>query len=117
MHMLEEAGLDSQFVRFRITMVKGFLEQTLPQYTGDKIALLHLDVDLHDSYRVALEQLYPKVVPGGIILFDEYMNTAEYEKFPGARKAIDDFFAGREPILRDPLCGKYYAIKQGEAGP
>ncbi len=44
---------------------------------------------------------------------EEYMNTMEHDKFPGAKKAIDEFFKGRaERIIRDPMTGEHYAIKQ-----
>ena len=56
-----------------------------------------------------------KVVPGGIIAFDEYMGTWEHESFPGARQAIDEFLTGRglnpETIERDQGFGKYYFVK------
>ena len=34
--------------------------------------------------------MYPKVVQNGIIVFDEYLDQ---KNFPGAIKAIDDFFS------------------------
>ena len=32
------------------------------------------------------------MVPGGIILFDEYKSPTQLKNFPGAAKAIDEFF-------------------------
>ena len=113
--MLSNAGLEKFWLASQITLVKGFFEESLIKYTGEKIALLHLDVDLYSSYQVALESLYSRVVTGGIIAFDEYMGTKEHYKFPGAKKAIDEFFKGRKVnILRDPIWGKYYLIKSDE---
>lgn len=106
-------GLDDQFISSRLEIVKGFFEQTLATSKVSKIALLHLDVDLYQSYKVCLEQLFPRVVKGGIVLFDEYMNKDEYIKFPGAKKAIDEYFKNTDyKISRDPTYGKYYLVKE-----
>lgn len=110
--LLDSAGLPEPWVRSHVTLVRGFFSETLHKYTGDKIALLHVDVDLYQSYKDVLEQLYDKVVPGGVVAFDEYMNTLEHEKFPGAKAAIDEFFAERHvSIQRDVASGKYFLIK------
>ncbi len=107
------AGLPVEFVRSQITLIKGFFNESLSKYRGEGIALLHLDGDLYESYKDPLRMLYPKVAPGGIILFDEYLNTTEHTKYPGAQKAIDEFFGDRiKNIKRDVSTGKYYIIKE-----
>jgi len=76
-----------------VHVIKGFFEDTIPDsYTDKEIAILHLDCDLYNSYKVCLEGLYEKVVPGGLILFDEYKSPQQLKSFPGASKAIDSFF-------------------------
>lgn len=52
----------------------------------DKIALLRLDTDWHDSTKCELDILYPKVVSGGSIIIDDYGH------WRGCRKAVDDYF-------------------------
>jgi len=71
LRVLKDGRVPEQTIRSRVRLVKGFFKDTLPQYQG-RIALLHLDCDLYESYKVALEDLYDKVVPGGIMMFDEY---------------------------------------------
>jgi hypothetical protein len=94
-------------------VTKGYFEDTLAKSNIGKIALLHLDVDLYGSYKTCLEALYHKVVPGGVILFDEYKQKDTQEVFPGAAKAIDEFFAGKpEKIEYDKAHDKYYTVKQ-----
>jgi hypothetical protein len=110
--LIINAGFPPDWARTQITLVKGFFNESLSKYIGEKIALLHLDVDLYQSYNDSLEALYDKVQPGGVIAFDEYMSTYEYLNFPGARKAIDGFFENKNvKIIQDKVFGKYYTIK------
>lgn len=111
-NLLLESGLPGEWVRARLTLVKGFFEESLPKYVGSQIALLHIDADLYQSYKTALEILYPQVCPGGVIAFDEYMGTWEHHGFPGAKKAVDEFLADQKlAVQRDPYFGKYYVVK------
>lgn len=96
----------------RLRLVAGFFDATLPKAQIGPIALLHLDVDLYASYKTCLEELYSKVVPGGLILFDEYKQGNVQEVFPGAAKAIDEFLADKpEKPQLDPIANKYYLRK------
>ncbi len=73
-------------------LVAGNILQTLPQYAADhpelKIALLHVDVDVYDATKCILENLFERVVPGGIVMLDDY-GSAE-----GETNAVDEFLAG-----------------------
>jgi hypothetical protein len=112
--MLVGAGFADLWLRTRVTLVKGFFEESLAKYTGDEIALLHIDADLYESYKTVLEDLYGKVRPGGVIAFDEYMGSFEHHGFPGAKKAVDEFFADKDAtIQRDEAFGKYFVVKPG----
>lgn len=54
------------------------------------IALLHLDVvDLFESTRAALACFTPYLVPGGVVLVDDYTTV----DCPGVRVAVDSFAA------------------------
>lgn len=110
-HVLEElklARLDEEFISSNITLIPGEFSQTLPSIKGP-IALLHIDVDIYGSYKTVLEHLYDHVAPGGIIAFDEYRLT----NWPGATKAIDEFFEDKpEKIVRSSLAEKYYIVKE-----
>tara|TARA_B110000977_G_scaffold164757_1_gene211499 strand:+ start:110 stop:787 length:678 start_codon:yes stop_codon:yes gene_type:complete len=72
-------------------LVKGNVFETLPKYLSDnpetKIALLHLDMDVKEPTDFALELLYDRLVPGGIIVFDDYNAVA------GATISADKFVA------------------------
>jgi len=105
-------GFKTQWIASRVKVVKGFFKDTIPNTDVPKIALLHLDVDLYDSYKTCLHYLFPKVVKGGVVLFDEYENGSENIKFPGAKKAIDEYFEHtNHRLLRDRHSGKYFLVK------
>jgi len=73
-----------------INLIKGNIHETLPEFANNhaqKIALLHIDVDVYEATYAVLENLYVKVVRGGIIIFDDYGMIS------GATKAIEDFFS------------------------
>ena len=107
--VLRDGKLPEQTIRDRIHLVKGWFDQTVTRYEG-RIALLHLDCDLYESYKLTLETFYNKVQPGGAIMFDEYGD----ERWPGATKAIDEFFCDKpETVQSHPKCSwKFHVIKQ-----
>ena len=65
------------------------LEITNDKYKEIRIALLHIDVDLYKPTKTCLEYFYPHIVKGGIIILDDY------GAFPGANKAVEEFFADK----------------------
>lgn len=109
LRVLKDGRIPEATVRDRVRLVKGFFDETLPRYQG-KIALLHLDCDLCDSYKVALANLHGKVVPGGVIMFDEYDDP----RWTGAKLAIDEFFVDKpeKPLPHAKCTWKYYVEKR-----
>ena len=104
---LDRSGIDQDTIN-GIHFVKGFFEDTLSQYDGTPIALLHLDVDLYASYKVCLETLFQHVVKGGVVIFDEYGSS----KWPGATQAIDEFFGDQIANFHSlPYADKGYIFK------
>jgi O-methyltransferase len=89
-----------------VHLVKGLFQETLPRAQVQQIALLHIDGDWYESVKACLENLYDKVVPGGIIQFDDY------GYWQGARKAVDEFFNKRgidSPLKRLDYSGRALA--------
>ncbi len=66
--------------------IKGMVEETIPLHTPEKIALLRLDTDWYESTKCELEYLFPKIVPGGVFIVDDYGHWA------GCRQAVDEYF-------------------------
>ncbi len=79
----------------RIRAVEGDVAVTLQQELPESISLLRLDTDWYASTCVELELLYPRLVPGGVLIIDDYGH------FEGARRAVDEYFA--RPDVETPL--------------
>lgn len=73
------------YPRENFSFIQGKVEDTLPAQAPEKIALLRLDTDWYESTYHELEHLYPRLVPGGVLLIDDYGS------WEGARKAVDEY--------------------------
>lgn len=51
-----------------------------------------IDCDLHDSYKISLEYIWPRLLLGGIVYLDEYYSL----KFPGAKICVDKFLEDKK---------------------
>jgi hypothetical protein len=74
-----------------IVLVKGWFQDTLPAYAPvweklNGISFLRLDGDLYESTRVSLEELFPHLQVGGVLIIDDW-------DLSGCRKACDQYFA------------------------
>ena len=90
-----------------VRLHKGAFDKTLPAFlatTAGPAAFVHVDCDLYASARTVFAALAPRIVPGTVILFDEYFN------FVGWRghefRAFQEFVAERRLGYRY-LCWGY----------
>lgn len=68
-------------------IVKGWFEDTIPTHK-DKvggIAVLRVDADFYEPIKYVLDELYPQIVKGGYIIFDDY------PRWPGCRQAVHEY--------------------------
>ncbi|MGB8493879.1 MAG: TylF/MycF/NovP-related O-methyltransferase [Candidatus Acidiferrum sp.] len=70
---------------------QGFFSETLPHLAENSFCFAHVDADLYSSVKEACEFLYARMPRGGIIIFYDYGAPT----CPGAKKAVDEFFADR----------------------
>ena len=59
----------------KIRFVKGMVGQTIPAEIPDKIALLRLDTDWYASTKHELENLYPLLCEGGVLIIDDWVSA------------------------------------------
>ena len=79
-------------VKPNVTLIKGWFEDTLPDFIAKhegNCKLIHVDCDLYSSTRTILELLESRIVPGTVIVFDEYFNYPGWEQ--GEHKAFMEF--------------------------
>lgn len=87
---MNSTGYDPALVH----LVKGRVEETIPEHAPDTIALLRLDTDWYESTKHELEHLFPRLSKHGVLIIDDYGH------WQGARKAVDEYFAENKiPIL------------------
>ena len=93
-------------------LIQGDITKTVKTYAEKhprlKISLLHIDVDLYGPTKTILENFYPHVVKGGIIILDDY------NVFPGETKAVNEFFKNQKINIQKFKNRKtpYYIIKK-----
>lgn len=100
-HALEDVILAFQEYDLPINnihFIEGWFQDTLPFYskTIDGISILRLDGDLYESTKICLEYLYPLVVTGGVVIYDDW-------DLPGSRLAVYDYFAETKQIMPEPI--------------
>jgi len=101
-------GLQALDVPFRVH--KGFFSNTFETMQDLRFAFAHIDADMYQSVKEALNFVYLRTANGGVIVFDDYgAPTCE-----GARAAVDEFFARRreKPIQLTKI--SYYVRVQPE---
>jgi hypothetical protein len=69
----------------------GYMPDTFAHARIDHLAYAHVDVDLYQSVLDCVEYVYPKLVPSGILMFDDY----GFPSCSRAREAADRAFASR----------------------
>ncbi|MEZ4600843.1 MAG: TylF/MycF/NovP-related O-methyltransferase [Syntrophotaleaceae bacterium] len=86
----------------------GLFPASLPAGWGEKsFSFVHVDVDIYQSALDCCEFFFPRLVPGGFMVFDDY----GFVSCPGIRRALDDYFTSApDQILYLPT-GQAMAIK------
>lgn len=93
----------------QVQFLPGYFDQTLPQAPVQELALLRLDADFYAPTWQVLTHLYPRVVPGGFVIVDDY------HIFASCRKAVQTYrhiHQIREPMQRIDFAAVYWQKKR-----
>ena len=79
-----------QYDMNRFVIVPGKVEETIPNIMPDEISILRLDTDWYNSTRHEMLHLFPRLVPGGVLIVDDYFT------WTGSRKAVDEYLLSEQ---------------------
>ena len=88
-----------------VQFYKGIFPLTAEPIEGRVFSLVNVDVDLYESTLSCLKFFYPRMNKGGIIISHDYL---EYQ---GVKKAVDDFFEGKQETIIELYGGQCLIVK------
>lgn len=103
--------VQAHFQQFKAAkLIRGTIPATLSQVATSKVAYLSIDMNCAEPEVAALDHFWPKLVPGAIVLLDDYAFAEPYRR---QKEAIDRWAAPLSiPILSLPT-GQGLIIKAG----
>jgi len=91
--VVKKALEDYGFVEYH----KGWIPDTFVSVPKDGIVFAHVDVDIYQSVLDCCKHIWPALISGGVIVFDDY----GFPMTRGAREAVDVYFADKKGF---PVC-------------
>lgn len=86
-----------------VRLVKGDVQETVATFLQERkdirFSFIYFDLDLYPPTKIAIELLYPHLLKGGIMVFDEY----NVENWPGETSAVHDALGNNVQIYRVPF--------------
>jgi hypothetical protein len=77
--------LDGLNVAFHV----GAFPHTAAELPEDAVfSFVHVDGDIYQTTRLAIDYFWPRMAPGGVMVFDDY----RWPACPGVARAVDEFF-------------------------
>ena len=83
------------FVPENVTLHEGWFEETLPEFVKKypgPVRFMNIDCDIYSSTKTVLEFFAEQIIPGTVIVFDEYIGNEHWRE--------DEFKAFQEAVLK-----------------
>lgn len=90
-----------------IRLVQGLFQDTLR--IDEPVALAHIDGDWYESVRTCIERIAPHLVPGGVLVIDDY------DAWSGCRKAVDEYFVGKRDQYEFVRKSRLHIVRRSQA--
>lgn len=93
----------------QVRLVMGLIPDVFAQHCPDRIAYLHIDLNNAPAEIAVLDNLFDRVVSGGVIIFDDYEWAASYRE----QKIAEDAWLDARQYRVTPLpTGQGFVIKR-----
>lgn len=89
----------------------GYIPDTFQGLEIPRIAWAHVDVDIYQSVLDCIDFIYPRLVRGGYMIFDDY----GFPSCVSARRAVDEAFADKPEVPLSLPTGQCMVVKLGAA--
>lgn len=101
-------GVRERFSKYKnVNIVRGIVPDSFEGAVPEKIAFLHIDMNSEQAEMLALEHLFDKVTPGGMIVFDDFGWTCNANQM----KAELAFMTARDHQVLELPTGQGVVIK------
>lgn len=91
------------FIRYH----PGWIPSRFIDVADKKFSFVHIDADLYQPVLESVKFFYPRMQPGGIMVFDDYGLLS----FPGTRAAVDEITTGKEDFFLQMPAGNAFLVK------
>lgn len=83
-------------VPINVSLHQGWFDQTLPEFLkthDEKVRLINVDCDIYSSTKTVLDLLATRIVPGSVIIFDEYIGNQHWreDEFKAFQEAVKTY--------------------------
>ncbi len=92
----------------QVRLIKGLLPESFSQGAPEKVAFLHLDLNNAAGELAVLEHLFERIVPGGMIILDDY----EWSAYRNQKREEDPWFEARDYRVIPLPTGQGMVIKR-----
>lgn len=100
----EVKRIEARLLNAGVTLHRGDFKFTKDEAATFRFCFAHFDADTYRSAQDFLEFFFPRMVPGGKIIIDDY----NWKATPGVTRAVDEFTAAR--ALRTYRPSSYQAM-------
>jgi tetratricopeptide (TPR) repeat protein len=109
------ANGDLPEVPANVTLHQGWFDQTIPEFKKthpEPIRFMNIDCDLYSSTKTIFDLLGPQIVPGTVIVFDEYIGYKSWkeDEFKAFQEALVQY-QWKYELLAFSFASKQVAIK------
>lgn len=94
-----------------VRFIQGFIPESLEKFDYTPIAFLNLDLDLYQPTIDSLNYFWKYVLPGGVVLLDDYDDERAQVKWPGVKQAVDEFCKKNDITVMRGYGNHAYLIK------